>query len=123
VSASKHRLIAMDDTEVTERAVTYVATIIDGQLQGGYIRRSILAPGVHIDAAAEVVESILFDGVRIGQGARVHRAVIDRDMVVPPGARIGEVPASDATHVTVSAGGITVMGYPPPHRTSKEVWS
>jgi glucose-1-phosphate adenylyltransferase len=92
-------------------------------LQGGHIRRSILAPGVHIDAGAEVVESILFDGVRIGQEARVHRAVIDRGIVVPPGARIGEAPAADATHVTVSAGGITVVGYPPPHQTSKEVWS
>ena len=30
MSASKHILIAMDDTEATERAVTYVATIIDG---------------------------------------------------------------------------------------------
>jgi ADP-glucose pyrophosphorylase len=53
-------------------------------LQGGHIERSILAPGVHIDAGAEVVESILFDGVRIGRGARVHRAIIDRDIVVPP---------------------------------------
>jgi glucose-1-phosphate adenylyltransferase len=40
-------------------------------LQGGCIRRSILAPGVHIDAGAEVAESILFEGVRVGQGARV----------------------------------------------------
>jgi glucose-1-phosphate adenylyltransferase len=92
-------------------------------LQGGYIRRSILAPGVHIDAGAEVAESILFDGVRIGQGARVHRAIIDRGIVVPPGARIGDAPIADAAHVTVSAGGITVVGYPPPHHTSKEVWS
>jgi glucose-1-phosphate adenylyltransferase len=90
-------------------------------LQGGSIQRSILAPGVYIEAGAEVAESILFDGVRIGSGARVHRAIIDRDIVVPPGARIGDAPAADATHVTVSAGGITVMGYPPPHHTPKEV--
>jgi glucose-1-phosphate adenylyltransferase len=92
-------------------------------LQGGHIERSILAPGVHIDAGAEVVESILFDGVRIGPEARVHRAIIERGMVVPPGARIGEAPAADVAPVAVSARGIMVVGYPPPHQTSKEVWS
>jgi glucose-1-phosphate adenylyltransferase len=82
-------------------------------LQGRSIERSILAPGVHIEARAEVAESILFDGVRIGQGARVHRAIIDRGIVVPAGARIGDAPVADEAHVTVSAGGITVVGYPP----------
>ena len=63
-----------------------------------------------------------------GEGKRLwpltaHRAIIDRGIVVPPGARIGEAPAGDATHVTVSAGGIRFMGYPPPHQTPTVVWS
>jgi glucose-1-phosphate adenylyltransferase len=92
-------------------------------LQGRSIERSVLAPGVHIEAGAEVRESILFDGVRIGQGARVHRAIIDRGIMVPAGAGVGDAPIADEAHVTVSAGGISVMGYPPPHQIPQEIWS
>jgi glucose-1-phosphate adenylyltransferase len=116
-------LVPPDPSPGASRGVTNSLIAQGCVLQGGYIRRSILAPGVHIDAGAEVAESILFDGVRIGQGARVLRAIIDRGIVVPPGARMGDAPAADEAHVTVSAGGITVVGYPPPHQTSKEVWS
>jgi glucose-1-phosphate adenylyltransferase len=83
----------------------------------GWVERSILAPGVCVDAGAEVTESILFDGVHIGRGARIRRAILERGVVVPPGCCIGYQPAADEAHFSVSTGGITVVGHPPPHHT------
>lgn len=87
-------------------------------LLGGCVERSILGQGVNIDAGAEITESILFDGVRIGRGARIRRAILERGVVVPPDTCIGDQSAADGARFSVSAGGITVVGYPPPHQTS-----
>lgn len=78
-------------------------------LLGGRIERSILAPGVWIEAGAEVMESILFDGVYIGQGAKIRRAILECGVVVPPHTCIGYQSAADERHFTVSDGGITVV--------------
>jgi glucose-1-phosphate adenylyltransferase len=88
----------------------------DCVLLAGRVERSILGQGVCIEAGAEITESILFNGVRIGQGARLRRAILEHGVVVPPGTCIGSQPTADEAHFSVSAGGITVVGYPPPHQ-------
>jgi glucose-1-phosphate adenylyltransferase len=49
------------------------------------------------------------DGVEIGKGAVVRRAIIDKQVVVPPGAVIGNDPAGDP-RFSVSKSGVVVIG-------------
>ena len=79
-------------------------------IRGGIVDRSILSPGVYVDAEAEVLESVLLDGVRIGRGAKIRRAIIDQGTTVPPGTRIGYESSHDRKRFPVSDAGITVMG-------------
>jgi glucose-1-phosphate adenylyltransferase len=53
---------------------------------------------------------VLMDGVHIGEGAYVRRAILDKNVVVPPWARIGVDVAADRERYHVSAGGVTVLG-------------
>ncbi len=50
------------------------------------------------------------DGVQVGEGAYVRRAILDKNVVVPPWARIGVDTAGDREHYHVSAGGVAVLG-------------
>jgi glucose-1-phosphate adenylyltransferase len=79
-------------------------------ISGGTVRRSVLSPGVIVDQRALVENSVIMDNVRIGEGAIVRNAIIDKNVVVEAGARVGADPELDASHFTVSAGGIVVIG-------------
>ena len=48
--------------------------------------------------------------VSIGEGAIVRRAILDKNVVVPPGARVGCDPEADGRRFTLSPNGITVLG-------------
>jgi glucose-1-phosphate adenylyltransferase len=50
---------------------------------GGRVERSVLGPGVVVEAGAEVVESVLLADVVVARGARLERAIVDE------GARVG----------------------------------
>ena len=65
---------------------------------------------MRVDRGARVEDSVLMDGVRIGEGAYVRRAILDKNVVVPPWARIGVDAEADRAHYHVSAGGVTVLG-------------
>jgi glucose-1-phosphate adenylyltransferase len=79
-------------------------------LSGGGVHRSVIGPGVRVNSYSRVEESILFEGVDIGRHAVVRRAIIDKDVRVPPGARIGLDPDEDAARgLTVSGAGVTVV--------------
>lgn len=72
----------------------------------GRVERSVLGPGVQVDAGAHVVDSVLLEGVHIGAGARVHSSIIDRHARVGREATVGAPPAS--TRLTDEA--IVVVG-------------
>ena len=77
---------------------------------GGSVHNSVISPGVRVESGARIEDSVLMDGVFIGEGAFVRRAILDKNVVVPPWARIGVDSSSDKEHYHVSAGGVTVLG-------------
>jgi glucose-1-phosphate adenylyltransferase len=98
------------------RSGTGEPAFVDGSLlcqgsivSGGKIERSIVGPGVFVDAGAHVTESILFPGVRIGPGARVHRAILDKNVHVPAGYQIGVSPYEDRSRFAVSDQGVVAV--------------
>ncbi len=55
----------------------------------GTVVRSVLGPGVHVAAGAQVVDSVLFAGVHVHQDAFVGTCIVDDDVRIETGARIG----------------------------------
>ncbi len=77
---------------------------------GGSVLGSVVSPGVRLERGSQVEDSVLMDGVQIGEGAVVRRAILDKNVVVPPWARIGVDLDADRERYHVSAGGVTVLG-------------
>lgn len=77
---------------------------------GGAVHGSVISPGVRVERGARVEGSVVMDGVVIGEGAVVRRAILDKNVIVPPGARIGVDLDVDRERYDVSAGGVTVLG-------------
>jgi glucose-1-phosphate adenylyltransferase len=78
-------------------------------ISGAKVRRSVISPGVRVEAGALVEGAILLDDVVVGPGAIVRNAIIDKHVVVPAGAAVGVDRASDAERFTVSAGGVVAI--------------
>jgi glucose-1-phosphate adenylyltransferase len=79
-------------------------------VSGGTVRRSILSPEVRVHSQALVEDCVLLDGVEVSRGAIVRRAIVDKQVVIPPDARIGVDPERDAARFKISPGGIVVIG-------------
>jgi glucose-1-phosphate adenylyltransferase len=86
------------------------SVISPGCVIRGQVTRSVLSPGVVVDAGAVVQGSVLQDNVRVGRGAIVRGAVLDKNVDVPPGATIGVNPDRDRELYTVSAAGVIALG-------------
>lgn len=65
------------------------ALVASGASVAGLVERSVLGPGVVVEAGAEVRDSVLLDGVVVRAGARVARAVLDEAVEVGAGATVG----------------------------------
>ncbi|MGH9000754.1 MAG: glucose-1-phosphate adenylyltransferase [Acidimicrobiia bacterium] len=79
-------------------------------ISGGTVRSSIVSPGVLVENHALVERSVLMHDVVVGSGAVVRNAIIDKNVQVPPGARIGVDRDDDASRYTISPAGIVVIG-------------
>ena len=77
---------------------------------GAHVRTSVLGDDVHILEGAYVEGSILMPGVRIGRGAVVRRAILDKNVIVPPGAKIGIDLEHDRSRFSVTESGIVTIG-------------
>ena len=79
-------------------------------LSGGQVRRSVVGHSVTVRSHAEVDASVLMDGVDVGRGAVVRNAIVDKNVRIPPGARIGVDPDADRERFHVSDEGVVVIG-------------
>ncbi len=89
----------------------FINSIVGGGviIVGGSVQHSILFPLVHIGDEAVIHNSILFNGVQVGDGAHLENCIIDKDVVVPPGERVGFDKEKDAARFTISPKGIVVV--------------
>ena len=78
-------------------------------ITGGSVQHSILFPNVIIGEEAVIHDSILFNGVRVGDRAQLERCIIDKDVIIPPGVRIGFDREEDARRFTISEKGVVVV--------------
>jgi glucose-1-phosphate adenylyltransferase len=73
----------LDGARVTDSLLSPGSTV------SGTVIRSVLGPGVVVEAGALVRDSVVFQDTRVEEGARLDWAVVDRDCVVGPGAEVG----------------------------------
>lgn len=66
------------------------ARLYNGVRVQGEVVHSILFPGVHVEAGAEVRDSILFFDTQVGPGARVERTIADVGVSIGRDSVIGE---------------------------------
>jgi len=104
-----HRELLRDDVGVldvpgwpilTRRASRAPARVLDGGevvdgllspgcVVSGRVERSVLGPGVRVEAGARVRDAVIFDDVTVEAGATVSRAIVDKRCRVGRGARVG----------------------------------
>jgi glucose-1-phosphate adenylyltransferase len=78
-------------------------------ISGGGVNHSILFPQVWVEDRAIVEDAIVFSRVRVGAGAHLRRCILDKDVIVPPGTRIGFDRKCDRERFTLSEGGVVVV--------------
>ena len=98
--------------------------VANGCRVAGVVRRSVLSPGVQVEAGAEVVESVVMSDVTVERGARVRHAILDKYVRVGAGAEIGAgEPPSHREHAWLE--GLTLAGkdaiVPPDARIGRAV--
>jgi glucose-1-phosphate adenylyltransferase len=79
-------------------------------VSGGVVKRSVLSPGVHVHSYSQVDGSVLMHNVDVGRHAMVRNAIIDKNVRIPPGARIGVDRDADQRRFHVTDQGIIVIG-------------
>ena len=83
------RRLAVENTVVSNGAI----------LSGCSVSESVISPNCRVGLDAELRGAILFDDVKVGQGAVLNRVVVDKNVVIPPGARVGVDRAEDEARV------------------------
>jgi len=99
--------------QVGPTAQVHRSLISHGCVINGTVVNSVLSPGVRVEVGAVVRDSIvMFDSV-IRSGAVVDRAILDKEVVVGPGAIVGDGPDFDTPNKQEPGRlntGITVIG-------------
>jgi glucose-1-phosphate adenylyltransferase len=99
--------------KVGPTAQVHRSLISHGCMIAGTVVNSVLSPGVRVDVGAVVRDSIVMFDCVIRSGAVVDRAILDKEVVVGPGAYIGDGPIDDRPNAKEPGRlntGITVVG-------------
>ncbi len=86
LTTGRQRLPARIETEARIAG----SLIAPGCRIAGRVERSVLAPGVVVEAGAEVRDSILLHETVVRASATIDRAILDIHVEVGPGAKVGE---------------------------------
>lgn len=79
-------------------------------VSGGTVAQSVVSTDCRIHNEAWVEQCVLLDSAVVSEGAQVRNAILDKNVVVPPGVRIGFDRAEDeARGFTVTESGLTVI--------------
>ncbi len=73
------------------------------------IVNSIIAPGVRVEAGAEIADSIIFSDVHVRRGARLLKVIIDKAATIPERFEIGLDADRDGRNFKISRTGIRVV--------------
>jgi glucose-1-phosphate adenylyltransferase len=78
-------------------------------IEGGRVESSVLSPLVTIRKHALVQDSVLMEGVVVGAGSQIKNAIIDKQVVIPPGEKIGYDLDVDRKRFAVTTSGIVIV--------------
>jgi glucose-1-phosphate adenylyltransferase len=110
------RLPQRAPARVLEGAEVVDSLLSPGVRVSGVVRRSVLGPGVVVEAGAEVHDSVVFADTVVRTGAVVHWSVVDTDCVIEGDATVGAPEAAaldDPEAVTLVGRGSRVVGRHP----------
>lgn len=98
--------ILTGESHVTDSRFTFGCHI------AGRVERSILFPGVVVEAGAVVRDSILFPDAHVSAGAEVTKVIADEKVSIGAGARIGigDDTRANSVHPNLLRSGITLIG-------------
>jgi glucose-1-phosphate adenylyltransferase len=65
------------------------------------VRRRSSFPSVRVEEGAVVEHSLLFESVTVGAEALLQRCIVEKDVVIPPGERIGFDPVRVQLQISV----------------------
>jgi glucose-1-phosphate adenylyltransferase len=78
--------------KIGETAQVHRSLISHGCVINGTVVNSVLSPGVRVEVGAVIRDSIVMFDTVIRQGAIIDRAILDKEVVVGPGAVVGDGP-------------------------------
>ena len=83
-----------------------------GDVIWGRVERSILSPGVRVEAGAVVRDSILFNDCVVKKGAVIDRAILDKEVQVGEGCVVGGVGGErpNAERPDLLTSGLSIVG-------------
>jgi glucose-1-phosphate adenylyltransferase len=88
------------------------SAVANGSRIAGRVERSVLFPGVTVEAGAVVRDSIVMHDTVVEKGATLDRVIIDKEVRIGAGARVGEGDPSIANRACPEhlANGLSVVG-------------
>jgi glucose-1-phosphate adenylyltransferase len=87
---------ARPPVRISEGAQIEQSLISNGCRVAGTVRRSVLSPGVEVEAGAVVEDTVVFQDAVIERGAEVRDAIVDKVARIGAGARVGGPSADGA---------------------------
>ena len=92
-----------EPARVLQGAEVSDSLLSSGCVVAGAVTRSVLGPGVVVEAGAEVTESVIFHDTVIRSGATVTRSIVDSGCELDDGAEVGDdsVALDDADSIPI----------------------